>query len=243
MEEGPFAKPSKPKDFYSMWQEDPSPANLKKVVDSLEPTIAKFSSSIGAADNPYIMSRGRVLAAKAVQTYNPSAGAQLHTWVSNQLQPLRRSKRESNSPVHIPEGIQLDAWTITQGERDFTDKHGRDPDVNELADFIKLPVERISKVRKTMRPVASESMLSEENGSNIQTQEPDYSDEALRYVYDELDYVDRKILEWKTGYGGAEKLPALEVAKRLKLDPSNISRRSAVIGRKILETEDMLKSV
>ena len=70
-----------------------------------------------------------------------------------------------------------------------------------------------------------------------------YSGEAMDYVYRDADYIDRKIMEMKTGYGGGEALPPSVVAQRLNLTPTQLSRRSAKLALQIREIEDALQDV
>lgn len=222
-----------------------TPESLAAKVDELNPTIDHVLASIGAAGDRQLKSRARVLAAHAIRTFDPSQGAQLHTWVSRQLMPLRRMKRKSDSAAHVPEGIQLDAMTLMRAEQDFLDKHEREPDLIELSDHSKLPVKRIKAIRETFRPVPSEAAFTSETQDLGLPGTPNgsYSDEALDYIYRDADYIDRKILEMKTGYGGAEMLTPAVVAQRLGLTPTQLSRRSAKLALQIQEIEEALRTV
>jgi DNA-directed RNA polymerase specialized sigma subunit len=46
-----------------------------------------------------------------------------------------------NQPVKVPERVQLDAYTISRAEKEFYDKHNREPDVEELAEGEEVIVE------------------------------------------------------------------------------------------------------
>lgn len=224
---------------FEIWKSDPSPANLHGVVQKLSPTINYTLSSIGADNDPLLRQEALLLAGEAVKNYDPSKGAGLPTWVSQQLMQLRRIKRSLNSPIKVPERHQLDAMHIQRIENEFMDKHNREPDVHELADAAKMSVKRIEKVRKAMRKVPTEGTLPDIG----QTETPSFDEEALRYVYEESDYIDRKILEHKTGYGGQPVLKPLEIAKKLNLTPSQLSRRSAKLAFKINELTSTLEQV
>ena len=154
-------------------------------------------------------------------------------------------KRKSDSAAHVPEGIQLDAMTLMRAEQDFLDKHEREPDLIELSDHSKLPVKRIKAIRETFRPVPSEAAFTSETQDLGLPGTPNgsYSDEALDYIYRDADYIDRKILEMKTGYGGAEMLTPAVVAQRLGLTPTQLSRRSAKLALQIQEIEEALRTV
>jgi len=215
---------------------------MVSVINSVSPTIHHVLGSIGASGDKHLRSKARTLAAGAVKSYDPTKGAQLHTWVSRQLLPLRRARRFSDSAAHVPEGIQLDAMTLMKAEQAFIDENDREPDILELADASYLPVKRIENIRKSFRPIPSEGAFTNETGDvGIPGQSaPDYSDESVEYVYRDADYIDRKILEMKTGYGGSEVLSPKDTAARLNLTPTQLSRRSTKLALQIREIEDAI---
>lgn len=217
--------------------------SLSRVVDSLSPTINGVLRSLGSADDPAVQVKAKVLAAKAVKSYSPEYGAGLHTWVSQQLQPLRRFKRTELNPVKVPEGIQLDALHLMQKENEFIEQNNREPDLEELADFSKFPVSRIQKIRTTFKPVASQGAFGESMTSSMQPQ-TDFSDESLGYVYKDADKVDRQIIEMRTGYGGKyTPMQPKEIALKLNLSPVQLARRSAKIAMRVNEIRDNLAEI
>ena len=75
---------------------------------------------------------------------------------------------------------------------------------------------------------------------------PDYLDEATNYVYHDSDHVDRKLLELKTGYGRKSEnfipMKAKDIAAKLNISPSQVSRRSLRLSKKINEIKGALES-
>jgi DNA-directed RNA polymerase sigma subunit (sigma70/sigma32) len=225
---------------FDQYTAEPTPDNLHGVVQNLRPTIDYALSNLpDGRENPVLRARAHVLAAKAITRYDPKAGAALPTWVSNQLLPLRRMSRQSRSVTKVPERIQLDAFTLKRAEHEFVDKFDREPDVNELADFSRIPQKRIETIRRTLKKTPSEAAL----GDAGQVNETDFSGEAIDYVHQDSDHTDRRILEHKTGYGGADILPTQEVGRVLGLTPTQLSRRSTRLTYKIQQVERMLQGV
>jgi hypothetical protein len=65
----------------------------------------------------------------------------------------------------------------------------------------------------------------------------------MDYIYDESDKVDRQIMEMKTGYGGKyEPMAPVDIARSLKLPPSQLSRRSARMAYKLQKYEQALEN-
>jgi DNA-directed RNA polymerase specialized sigma subunit len=229
----------KPDSLYQAWVIDPVQTPLNEVVKSLQPSIDYALHSINASDDPYMKSKAKVVAAEAVKSFNPSTGSALPTWVSNQMMRLRRIKRQTQSVTKVPERIQLDNYAIYRAEQEFMDKHDREPDMEELSDAVKLPIKRIEKVRLATRKTPSEGAL-EGAVSNFET---DFENDALEYVYRDADYIDRKILEMKTGYGGNEVMQPKLIAQKLKLTPVQLNRRSMKLTMKIQELTKALEDV
>jgi hypothetical protein len=218
---------------------DPTPSNKRFVVDSLKPTIDYALVNLGVADDSYMRSKARVLAGRAIDKYDPQHGAALHTWVSRQLMPLRRERRQTQSIVKVPERIQLDAVGLMKAEREFIDKHNREPDVDELADASRLSPKRIKRIRETMRPVPSEVAFE----GILPGAESDFLEEALEYVYKDSDLIDKKIIEMKMGYGGSSMYAPKDVATRLNLTAPQLSRRSMRLAHKIQQLEQALTNI
>ena len=223
---------------YDTWKTDPTPDNLRGVVDGLQPSIDHSLRSINAGDDRLLRTRARNLAAKAIQSYDPAGGSALPTWTSNQLMPLRRMRREVQQPVKVPERTQLDAYSLMRAEQELIEKHNREPDIEELADHAKMPRKRIEKIRRQYRRMPSQEAL----GDSIVQTETDYASEALEYIYKDADKIDRQIIEMKTGYGGKyEPMEPKLIALQLGLTPSQLSRRSAHLAMQVQSIEEALQ--
>lgn len=232
--------PSKlrPNDAYAAYHLEPTQENFNKVLKSLDPVINRTLVSLGQADNPMLKDQAKIFASRAVKKFNPDAGAQIHTWVTGQLMQLRRSNRELNSPLKVPERIQLDAYHLDRKTKEFHELHHRDPNVHELADFAHMPVKRIAKVKHQFLRVPSGGAVSDDTNSESET---DYMTEAVAYLYDDVDDLGKKILEHRTGYGGKDILSNSELSKLLNVRPDVISKRSAKLGERLTEVGERLK--
>lgn len=221
------------------WQPPADPLALRQAVRDLEPTIQQTLSNMGVQNDPYLHSQARVLTAKAIQTYDPSYGAALPTWVNRQLMPLRRMKRESQQSITMPESIQIDAYRLMSAERELEDRLGREPTLEELSEEANVAIPRIKKVRRRNFQTPADQQFvggaggTEEGVASPGYSEPDWVGEAADYVYTESDYVDKKILEHKMGYAGAEEMDGQTLAKKLGVSPAQISRRAAKLAFKM----------
>jgi DNA-directed RNA polymerase specialized sigma subunit len=212
-----------------IYQSKPSKENLYSVVKSLKNTINYTLASLNSAGNPVLEGKALVYTANAVKDYDPTYGAALPTYVTTQLRRLIRDQRQINSPVKIADRAMLDLYKITQAEQAYEDQHGREPDLLQLADFSGINPKRIEKVRRQMPAIPTEDAF----GESIGDQTPDFASEVMDAVFFESDHVDRKILEHKTGYGGKQELSGEELARKIGISPSQVSRRAKRLSKKI----------
>lgn len=229
---------------YERWSLQRDPDSLYAVTKSLKPTIDSVVASLGGTGNPQIATKARVIAAKAIQNYDPEAGVSLPTWVSSQLRQLTRDIRKSNSPVHVPDGVQMDGYAIYRAEKEFEDEFGREPTVDELADRVGLSVRRITDVRTKLRPIVNDTGTEGEDGSaTLEFANTDYTQDALDYVYNSSDRNDKKLLEYTIGYGGKQPISTKAIMEKLKLTPVQLSRRKSRLSMRINDILEDLASV
>lgn len=223
-------------DAYNQWAVDRKPEHLYATVEFLKPTIDYKLAALGVTDNPQMRYQARLMTAEAIKKYDPSMGVGLTTWTQQHLQGMNRFKRENQGALKVPDRAALDAWTLEKAQQELEDKLGREPDVHEIADFTKMSVKRIAAVRKATRPVAASSQMYSE-GEDL----TDYLGEAMTYVYDASDAIDRKIIEMTTGYGGTQAVPKNQVAVKLGISPAQVTRRTERIAQKLQALESDLK--
>ena len=227
--------------LYGAYQANPTPESLHSVVKALEPTIGYSLASVNASNDPVVRAKASLYAGEAIKKFNPADpdAASLPTFVASHLRQLSRTSRASRSPVSIPERIQLDAYKLDQAKKKFTDRTGREPDMVELADEVKLPIKRIEKIHRYQFSVPSEVSL----GGDINEEGPDFDKDAVEYVYHDADYTDRKILEMKTGFGGNPTMIPRDIAIKLNLTPTQLSRRSMRLTDRINKIRDGLTKI
>lgn len=224
---------------YAEWLRDKSPENMSKVVDAYAPTInseiMRYSGS-----KPLLRSRARILAVKAVKSFNPMSGARLQSWIVTNLQPLSRYGQKQRQDVHVPEVAMRQAAAVARVTEEMKDDLGRDPTDAELADELHISVDRVKKVRKMAVPSVYASSLEQKAMDSESYSEPGvitpsqvpFAQEA---VYQGLDARDRIIFDSITGSHGAQMTPAKQVAATLGVSPAFVSQRAADIGRQISE--------
>lgn len=221
---------------YAEWLKDRSPANMSKVVDAFSPTInseiMRYSGS-----KPLLRSRAKVLAIKAIKSYDPMSGTRLNSWIVTNLQPLSRySVRQRD--VKIPEIAARQAAEVSRVSAMLKDDLGRDPTDDEIADEIGMSPDRVKKVRSMAVPSVVSGSFDEIEGSDGSSSAPGvYTPSQVPFaqeaVYQGLSKEDRLIFDHLTGSHGMEMLPANRVAAMLGMSPSAVSQRASGIAQQI----------
>lgn len=236
---------------YEIWNNDKTDENFKNVFNALKPTIKYALASNNALNDPLIETKAKVLTAKAIKSFDPTYGTSLPTYLNRQLQKLSRFTRDMRSPIKIPERQLYAAAELAKVENELKDKYGRDPTVSDIADEMGIPIKKVENIRKQFVKQISEknyfSGVTEEDDTSSNDEQgaytTDFTKEAISYVYNDLGYRDKKILEYSTGFGGSDILTPKEIAKKLKLSLSQISRINAKLANRIFDVKKSLERV
>jgi hypothetical protein len=201
--------------------------NLGAELHKAQPVINSFLGSIGAAGDPIIATKARELAAKAIQTYNPDAGAGLPTWINRQLMPLIRYQRRT-STIGIPERTLLDSQAIWRFTQNYMDKHNKEPDVLTISDKLGLSPKRIEEVTRVgkIKPVGDDV-----SDGGVRLTDSDY--EAANILLPDLDPYQRKVFEHRTGFGGKPILGVVELGKLTGRSAASISATAASLAARL----------
>lgn len=221
---------------YEHWRKKRNPENMRSLLSAAKPVLSKALVSYGGNDK-MLMPRAKRLAVNAFKNYDPERGTKLRTYLYIQLQPLQREYMKRVAPVSIPERVQLDQYKLKRAEQEIKDIKGRDPSEEELAEKTGLSPKRIAHIRGFSKGFISEGQVMDpETGGRLPGTETLTADDIwVEYVHHDLDPVDKKILEWKTGLYGKPVLSTNEIARRLKITPGAVSQRASKIAMKIEE--------
>lgn len=239
----PFSTPQKPAgvgaDFDSVfndWQKQQTPENNTRLLKTVQPIIdTAVSSYAGQAAGPTIKSRAKLLALKALGSYDPQRG-NVKTHLLSQLQRIRRLSAQTQNIISLPEQVGLDYQRLTEAENELRDQVGREPTDDELANFTNLSKRRIQKIHKFQQPLAegTVSHIVDENssGGDVASQVPGQTraiDAWMDFVYDDLGPTDKLIMDLTLGRNGRRKVSTAEIAQKLRMTPGAISQRAAKI--------------
>lgn len=224
---------------YSAWKTDPSPSNSTKLLQKLRPISDRAITMHVGKSSKNMHGQAKKIILNTLPNYDPTK-AGLSTYLTHQLQALKRVARTQTQVLKIPERILIDQGRMVEATNELKDRLGRDPTDTELADFAGFSTKRLEHIRKFAQPLAEGTVLKgigdEESGGfipgtrNIMGEDLDPWIEA---VYFDADPVSKKIIEWTFGLHGSKTLTNKEIASRLGLSPGAISQRKAVIQKQI----------
>lgn len=230
---------------YTAFNMESTPRNATNILTLLKDPIAKgVRAYAGARPSPLMKSHARRIALQAVRSYNPQH-AKLSTHVINHLKGLRRVGRQQEQVAHIPERVRLDSRYLYQQELEFEDEHGREPTVEELADYAHVSVGRIEHVNRFRTPMATGTVQSRlDAGGEMGNFNPAVASSAghqawVRAVYSDLNATNRLILEHTIGLQGKKILSNQELARRLNLTPGAVSQRKATIQQLLNQEQEL----
>lgn len=227
-------------EIHANWLKNRTPENNSQILDAVQPIIdTALQSYVGSNANQTARTHAKLMALRALETYDPSKG-NVRTHLLSQLQSLRRFAAQQQNIIDVPEQVSLDYNALKEAENELRDKLGREPTDDELADHTGLSKKRIKKIRSFNQPVAEGTTHNEttEDGtdggveSNVPGNDPGL-DAWLDFVYDDLSSTDKLVMDMLLGRNGRKKSTVQEIAKELGVSPSAVSQRAAKIQEMI----------
>lgn len=223
--------------IFETWRNNQTPATNTKVLSTIQPVIdTALSSYVGPSPTPAIRARAKLMALKALGTFDPKAG-NVRTHLLSQMQSLRRLSAQEQNIIAIPEQVGLDYQKLTEAENELRDRLSRDPSDDEVADATGLSTRRIKKIRAFHQPIAEGSTIIETgddyaDAGGIASKIPGQTDAAdawLDFVYGDLSPTDKLIMDMTLGRNGRRKTSTQEIARKLNISPGAVSQRAAKI--------------
>jgi len=140
----------------------------------------------------------------AVDRFEPERGTPFSGYATPTiLGELKRHFRDTGWSVHVPRGAKELALRVQQGVVQLTERHGRSPEVRELADYLELDVEQVLDGLESAQAHYSDSL--EAPVSELDPEAPTLGD-RLGAIDDGYDLVDAT----SALSGGIAALPYLE---------------------------------
>ena len=162
----------------------------------------------------------------ALNTYDPTRGAKLNTHVTNHLQKTKRFIAQNQNFARLPEPMIYRIGDFERAEDQLKQKFNRDPTTIELADTLKWPTSHVERMRRSLRKDLNQNLF-EFDPSQLQVSRWEEVKGLIPY---ELSSQENQVFEMVFQKGDPSNN---EVASRLKLSPSRVSKIKLNIANKI----------
>lgn len=169
---------------------------------------------------------------RALRTFDPNKG-RLGTWVNGHLNKApQRFLTTYQNPARIVEtrtGARKGLFDNAVATLD--DQFGREPTAQELSEYLGWSVPEIERAQSESRAALYTS--STPYGLDPATNMPSRATEIARFIKPELSPEELLVWEYTTGEGGKPQLRPGEIAKKLNMSGSKVSRLRNSITAKI----------
>jgi DNA-directed RNA polymerase specialized sigma subunit len=163
----------------------------------------------------------------AAKTYNPNKGAGLGTWVDNNLRKAQRWVATYQDPTRVQEQRYYKIGEFQGAVSHLDDVKGREPSTRELAEHLGWTEKEVGRMQSELRG----SLFSSGFEYDPTTILPSREAEVLRFVRYQLGNEELQVYDYTTGAFGKPQLKPGEIAKKLKMSPSKVSRiRNKITG-------------
>lgn len=198
---------------------------------SLQPlaysVIQKWSGA--ALPTSVIEAEVKSLMVKALKDYDDNRGIQMNTFLISRLQKVSRLVYKYQNVGTIPEQRAIKIDQFKKIRTFLHDNIGREPSAVELAEELKWSVPEVERMEKELR--TSISFSNELTEMSFMQSSRDM--EILDLIYYELTPQEKLVYEYLTGKGGKQELSGQEIALRLNVSPSTVTRIRQSIEEKI----------
>ncbi len=223
-----------PEQYWDNWNKSQNPENLIKAVKQFDGLVDSSIASQTSVNRSLLKSKAKFLVADAIKTYDPSKGTKLSTHVYNYLRPIQRTAKDMTEVSPLSRYYSDEAAQFVKFNQSFLEEYGREPDDTEIMDGLGINEKRLSKLNKLVKYEIPEGQLLGEISQDSEDKDSDKLNLWTEYVYNDLNSIDKKILNYKLGKNGHPTLSNEEIAAKLNLNPVDISLRSQRIAEKIL---------
>lgn len=230
-------------DLYHHWNNNGrTPEHLEPLLKSFQPLIQNrinlYKNRVEVPNAVIEMEHKRAFV-KALETFKPDGGSQLHSWVTQQLKQVGRYVGNRQNFARITENISRHIGSFNSVRSELTEKLGYEPSANEIHDYIievnhpdltKLSLRDITRLNKEQRKNTIDKGHDNIGGtSNFGTRE----EEVIHLIVPQLTDAERRVHELVFGLNGNKKHTPGEIAKKLNFDISKVSKLRTSIYNKM----------
>tara|TARA_Y100001973_G_scaffold106820_1_gene188376 strand:+ start:12873 stop:13796 length:924 start_codon:yes stop_codon:yes gene_type:complete len=216
---------------WDKWKASGSEEDLEALMDRFQRTVTKTVYKFKSAAVPLsvIEAAANIQLMKALDTWEYKEGkANLNTWVTIYLRKVGAVVGKYQNLGKIPEHRRTQIGVYKRMKAELVEKLGYEPDAKTMVQNLgpKWSLKEVARMESELarRDLIASQSVESDTLSEIE-QSASEERQIFRYVYHELhDEKERLVFEYTAGFNGKPELSAGEIAKKLKLHPSKVSR-------------------
>jgi len=215
------------------WKSRPNDTNFSNLVKRFEAIINKEVQKWRGGTMPLQLMRieGFKIVGEAVKNYDPKVKVKLSTYITSQLQKLKRYGYKNQNVLYIPESRVIKVRTYKEALHHMTETLGRPPSTTELANYLRWNPQEITRMEQELRS----DLIAEHQFDSGMKSEITPMDFKLNYVYTDLNPQQQVVFEHTLGVNGKKEHSAEALAKIMKTTPTEIFKMREQIAKKIRE--------
>ena len=223
----------------SDWRKsDYNPEQLRPLLKAYEPVINKRMAQWKAPAVPEDAFRAELQQhfVTALKTYDPTKGAALPTHIENHLRKAQRYNMKYQNVGYIPEAKASKIGAIDRTKNALTESLGRAPTYDEIAEELQMNPKHVQKIEAARVKAIKDSVFAE--GDDPTEFQASQDKEILALLPYRLTEKERLVFNHLYGLEGAPQIQSgNQLAKRLGMSPSDISRIRSSIYKKFQEAK------
>jgi len=211
-------------DAWGRWRKDQNGEDFKYLLDSFRPLMfAQGRRYLQTAQLPRSAVEADMVQHfhRALETYDPTKGAQMNTHIWNHLQHTGRFLRTYQNIGKIPEPRARQIGRFQARSAVMEENLGREPTTIELADDLKIPMKEIELLRRELR----RDILVDEatSGLSMTSDSTPKALEQIQFLHMELNPEQQLILEHTYGMYGRQAMDNNEdIARIVGMTPQKV---------------------
>lgn len=219
---------------WKIWKTTQSEDDLVVLMDRFNGSVARIKYTFKDAPVPpsVIDAACNVAVMEAIKSFNPEGGSTLNQWVNGRLKGVGKVVGKYQNVGKIPEHRRIAIAKYTEAQQDLEERLGHIPSAQALAEELKWSLKEVTRMETELSRrdlIASQHFQVDQDAHRV---DEAFEKRVFRNVYFTLDdEIERLVFEYTAGYNGKEEISAGDIAKKLKIHPSKVSRIRKKIGK------------
>ena len=206
------------------WQKKSTPENTKQILDFIKPTIDSALHTYTPGQQNTFRIKATSYALQSLRNYDVTKKASPNTFVFSNLQRLNRLRRQRQNIIHIPQNQVYMKQMMDNKAAQLQNDLGRPPTDQELSQALYISKRKLDKLRQQSSVTISQAMSQDPQGHQMLGKSDVTDMDYYNYVYSSVSPVDKKIMQWTSGYR-TKPLSNNQIAEKLHISPGAVSQR------------------